>query len=688
MSKAKIQLFKINMTHRFYYPLFLAILLLICCKLSLGQTTLVLQPGAEDGKDAHLSNLSPNVNGGDRDENTAMAWTNQGVPFILRALIEFDLSSIPQGANILSAYLSLYNNPDASANNGQHSSLSGPNTSLISRITEEWYEHTVTWNNQPAITTLHQVTLPQSVSPHQDYENIDVTQLVKDMIENPETGHGFMLHLVTEQLYRCMTFASSDYYNASKHPKLVITYLYHDVIADFRYDSNTLDVDFTNLSVNATNYQWDLGDGTISFDENPVHLYDDYGDYDVTLIASNQFDSDAVTKTIHLCKKPTADFNYLVTGMTVHFTNQSGDASSYSWDFGDGMISTSQNPVHIYQNNGVYSVKLIAFSTCGTDTASVILTLCTLPTAGFYFANNDLSVSFFNNSIHCDYCSWDFGDGAGSTLTNPIYHYNGYGEYNVMLIVYNSCGTDTSITTINICRGPQAYFDFQIVDLTVYLTGHSNDSSSYLWDFGDGITSALTSPVHTYQVNGEYNITLVVSNACGSDTVSALLGICPLPVAGFQYINDSLTVTFNNASLNSDWFLWEFGDGSGSTIKDPVHHYELSDFYQVVLVAGNGCGTDTTRVNLHVKPSGYIQDIVIYPNPVGEKLTIKIMNFKGEDLLFELYNSLGQIITDFFIHVVEKLTLEYLDMSHLQPGCYDLKIIGRDYMTTKKVIHK
>ncbi len=207
-----------------FSSLFLLIILLYISDVSLSQSTLILQPGAEDGKDAHLSSLSPNTNAGDRDENTAMAWTNQGVPFILRAVIEFNLTSIPQGSLVESAYLSLYNNPDASANNGEHSSLSGPNTCWLLRITEEWDEHTVTWNNQPATTWLHQVTLHKEISPHHDYENINVTQLIQDMVDDPETGHGFLFRLITEQLYRCMTFGSSDCADSTLHPKLVVTY--------------------------------------------------------------------------------------------------------------------------------------------------------------------------------------------------------------------------------------------------------------------------------------------------------------------------------------------------------------------------------------------------------------------------------------------------------------------------------
>lgn len=183
------------------------------------QTTITLQPDSSGGKDAFIAT---NVSSGTHQDYLALAWTNSGTDVWARGLLEFDLSSIPHGATIISASLSLYYSSD-SPNDG-HSSLSGSNESVLQRITSSWDEHSVTWATQPSTTDTNAVTLAESTSLDQDYPDIDVTALIQDMINNPSTSYGFMFRLVTEIKYRSMLFASSDHPDPAKHPKLVITY--------------------------------------------------------------------------------------------------------------------------------------------------------------------------------------------------------------------------------------------------------------------------------------------------------------------------------------------------------------------------------------------------------------------------------------------------------------------------------
>jgi hypothetical protein len=186
------------------------------------QTTLVLQPAGTLGKDAFIDSRMSTNNYGNHIDFPSMAWTNGATPVNARGLIDFDFSSIPSGATINSASLSLYsyNSPA----NGSHSTLNGSNESVLSRVTSSWNENTVTWDNQPSITTQNQVFLPASVNSIQDYLNIDVTNMVQDMMNDPANSHGFLLKLVTEEFYRRMIFASSDNSDQSLHPKLEVTY--------------------------------------------------------------------------------------------------------------------------------------------------------------------------------------------------------------------------------------------------------------------------------------------------------------------------------------------------------------------------------------------------------------------------------------------------------------------------------
>ena len=191
------------------------------CSMITAQTTIVLKPDSATGKDAYLRSLSPNNNYGTHPDFSAHAWTNGGNPVTVRGIIDFDLSSIPSGATINAANLSLFSYDSSS--NGSHSTQSGSNEALISRVTSAWDENTVTWNSQPTTTVHNQVSLPASVSSIQDY-CIDVANLIQDMINDPVNSHGFLFQLVTEQYYRRMLFASSDHPDSTFHPTLEITF--------------------------------------------------------------------------------------------------------------------------------------------------------------------------------------------------------------------------------------------------------------------------------------------------------------------------------------------------------------------------------------------------------------------------------------------------------------------------------
>ena len=100
----------------------------------------------------------------------------------------------------------------------------GNNESELLRVLNDWDEYFVTWNTAPATTNQHRVILPTSTTYFQDYLNVDVKDIVQDMVTNPSNSYGFMIKLVNEYYYSCMIFASTDFPNASKHPKLEVCY--------------------------------------------------------------------------------------------------------------------------------------------------------------------------------------------------------------------------------------------------------------------------------------------------------------------------------------------------------------------------------------------------------------------------------------------------------------------------------
>lgn len=156
--------------------------------------------------------------------------------------------------------------------------------------------------------------------------------------------------------------------------------------ASYTYSANGLSVAFTNTSTNATSYSWDFGDGTAaSTATSPTHVYATEGNHTVVLTATNANGSNTSSNSINVVAgiPPTAAFTYLVTDKTVRFTNNSSNATGYSWNFGDGSaVSTSTSPTHTYATAGNYTVELTATNTTGSVATSKSISITVLPNGG------------------------------------------------------------------------------------------------------------------------------------------------------------------------------------------------------------------------------------------------------------------------------------------------------------------
>lgn len=181
---------------------------------------LSLQPDGTDGKDAVFSEIAPDGNWGDIEEIHLYAWTQNGALNINRVAIDFDLSSLPSDAKIDSAFISLYYNSTSTYGSGH----SGNTNFVIQRITMNWEESTVSWGSQPATTEINQVLVPGANTEDQDFENTDLTELVRDMANDRVNSHGFLLKLQLESPYSMLLIASSDHPDENVRPKIVIYY--------------------------------------------------------------------------------------------------------------------------------------------------------------------------------------------------------------------------------------------------------------------------------------------------------------------------------------------------------------------------------------------------------------------------------------------------------------------------------
>ncbi len=405
-------------------------------------------------------------------------------------------------------------------------------------------------------------------------------------------------------------------------------------IANITSGCGQLMVNFIDLSANnPTSWLWDFGNGNTSALQNPSVVYINPASYTVTLIVSNADGSDTETKFdyINVYENPTADFTTDITSgckdLTVQFINLSYPVSStiisWFWDFGDGNNAFISEPAHTYSSAGSYNVSLTVTDANGCNNTFVMLvdSVKELPQAGFTGApvtecSIPTTIDFGNLSSQgtavITSWYWDFGDGNTSTAENPSHTYTTFDTFYVMLVVTDADAcSDTVIEEVRIV-------DFQAeYNYTVSCNNDStfsiafNDLSTpaattWFWDFGDGYTSVLKNPNHTYNIDSSYTITLIASiNPVCIDTATKMYGSPKaLFIPNQNYFCESpFLVNFDNFSTGTDslFYYWDFGDGGTSSTQSPSHLYSvpepvLWDTFLVSLVVTNGFGcNDTTN---------------------------------------------------------------------------------------------
>lgn len=315
--------------------------------------------------------------------------------------------------------------------------------------------------------------------------------------------------------------------------------------ADFTAISTTCsgeNVVFTNTSsISAgtiTSYQWSFGDGNTSTLQNPTHIYANAGGYTVKLvITSNTGCMDSISKQVKVNNAAVANFASVsvCSNSSAQFIDSSsvngGTIVNRLWIFGDGDSSTAVNPSHKYDSAGTYNVTLVVTSNTGcTDSVTKAVSIFAMPVAGFTTADvcegND--VVFTNtSSIANDTLTylWIFGDGDSSTAKNPVHRYDSAGAYNVTLLAMtaNRCA-DTISVRVNVYAAPSAKFTANVNGADVTFMPADSALISYTWYFGDGDSSTLMDPQHTYTADSLYTVRLKVKNRNGceaeySDTV-------------------------------------------------------------------------------------------------------------------------------------------------------------------------
>lgn len=301
----------------------------------------------------------------------------------------------------------------------------------------------------------------------------------------------------------------------------------------------------------------------------------------------------------------------------------------YYWDFGDGRNrgwTTSAAPrTVVYNTPGTYQVFAIDSNPCGSDTAYYTVTVRAPILAGFTNgfvvgnANNcapvTVSVSDTSSGV-ANSRTWSFGDGTTSTAASPSHTYTTSGAFTLSLSKGNECETKTASTVINVYDKPDARIatiDSTCVPATIQFTNQTSrysPNATFLWTLPDNSTSTAVSPPNmTLNTSGDYTVTLVVNDSCGSDTVVQNFRVLGYPSVDFTApgacqgnttaFNNNSTIDANDGSISD--YTWRFGDGTISTQSSPSHVYASNGTYAVTLIAESRAGCiDSATKNIKV----------------------------------------------------------------------------------------
>jgi T5SS/PEP-CTERM-associated repeat protein len=319
-----------------------------------------------------------------------------------------------------------------------------------------------------------------------------------------------------------------------------------------RNGAATLLVNFTDASSGTvTSSVWDFGDGGTSILTSPSHSYTIAGTFSVSLTVLGPLGSNTLLRSNYVTvtnvfTAPVAALTASPTNgaasLLVNFTDAStGTITDHSWNFGDGNTSTLTSPSHTYSTAGVYSVALTVSGPGGSNTLllanyiAVTNVTSATPVAAFTASPTNgaatLLVNFTDSSSGTVTSRvWTFGDGGTSTLASPSHSYSTGGTFPVSLTVFGPLGSNTLllpnyITVTNVFGSPVAAFNANPTDgawpLLVNFTDASTGTiTNHLWTFGDGNTSTLISPSHTYSTASVYSVALTVSGPGGSSVTN------------------------------------------------------------------------------------------------------------------------------------------------------------------------
>jgi gliding motility-associated-like protein len=363
---------------------------------------------------------------------------------------------------------------------------------------------------------------------------------------------------------------------------------------------------YTSSNYAIDRYVWTFNDGTPDVETTEAsvdHTYSSPGVYSVGLkVYGNGCDYSFTEYDLIHANGPIIDFGYspatICSGSNVTFsssttkpTGDTGTPKDYLWDYGDGFTTTQQSPTTSYLKDTIYTVSLKVTDTNGCSSTVEKKDLINIqPFSSDFTIDNSLIcngtiVNFENKSSGYDITySWDFNsdnlfDVVSTNLENENFTYNIPGDYKPLLLARANNGCEKQ--TIQNIHVVDASAEFSAIETNIGCApafaefthvAVDDDVISYLWNFGDGITSNESNPRHRYYTPGSYSISLTIVFKSGCEKTVAKSNYIIVDGA-YGELNYDTTPTcapnqvqFTISNMWSvDYVQWDFGNGEGSS---------------------------------------------------------------------------------------------------------------------------
>lgn len=394
-------------------------------------------------------------------------------------------------------------------------------------------------------------------------------------------------------------------------------------------------VTFKNKSIGqVTDYFWDFGDNTTSFEKNPVKHYNKPGKYIVYMATKDattgctDFFIDIVTVGTVECDAA-FDYNVEPQTNTVRFTNLSkGSNLSHFWIFDEFEFSEEKDPVITFDNAGKHYVGLLIVSDDGTcidvvdDEIQVGKVDCNANFNAFVSSDGSQNLLKFKTEkttfATTTKLEWNFGDGGYSFDQNPTYEFNHNGYFTVSLFVHDpvaGCKDHKEKQVLVVSANGDCEADFTYSGKAgstkiSFFNESKGENLTYKWDF-DGLgKSNVENPEFDFIEPGFYNVYLTVKDAVSGIENFTMKRV---KVAGDNIVNadfnvtmdiENKQVTFVNKSIGADEYEWNFGDGETSVEFSPTHTYNTTGYFFVVLKAKNTTSGKVSKFARYINVGG------------------------------------------------------------------------------------